>query len=101
MIQIAPTQVGECVTQESVCADVAAHVVLRVDVDVDVDVLYIEKKPPPKGVTWEQSNSVSSANIVTGVRRSEPTLRSARAMQRVASSDARIEHRSESGKYRN
>eukprot|EP00808_Paulinella_micropora_P006455 g79808.t1 len=39
MIQIAPTQVGECVTQESVCADVAAHVVLRVDVDVDVDVV--------------------------------------------------------------
>eukprot|EP00808_Paulinella_micropora_P006791 g21676.t1 len=35
---------------------------------------YIEKKPTPKGLTWEQSNSV---------RRPELTLRSARAMQRV------------------
>eukprot|EP00808_Paulinella_micropora_P021351 g40554.t1 len=35
---------------------------------------YIEKKSPPKGLTWEQSNNV---------RKPEPTLRGARAMQRV------------------
>eukprot|EP00808_Paulinella_micropora_P011866 g5169.t1 len=34
---------------------------------------YIEKKPPPKGLTWEQSNSVSSANIVTGKRERKQT----------------------------
>eukprot|EP00808_Paulinella_micropora_P025673 g57765.t1 len=56
MIQIAPTQVGECVTQESVCADVAAHVVLRVDVDVDVDVklcLECPPKPAPRGADYQ------------------------------------------------
>ena len=29
---------------------------------------YVESEPPPKGLTWEQSDSVSTANIVHGKR---------------------------------
>eukprot|EP00808_Paulinella_micropora_P021551 g62131.t1 len=59
MIQIAPTQVGECVTQESVCADVAAQVVLRVDVDVDV--LSPGSRPHPQLASGSASATSASA----------------------------------------
>jgi len=34
---------------------------------------YVEGQPPPKGVTWEQSDGISSSNIITGKRERKQT----------------------------